>query len=94
LGGATLAGPDGKRLRGFVSHVTVVALKWMRGAPIAQLVSEHVSFGARSKSSRDSQKATDTAIRGVFELIEQTIRFKLVQWGKAYVDLLKYALEK
>ena len=28
----------------------------------------------------------------MFSLIEQTIRFKLVQWAKAYVDLLKFAL--
>jgi len=36
--------------------------------------------------------AIDGAIRDMFTLIEQTIRFKLVQWAKAYVDLLKYAL--
>ncbi|MDZ5457226.1 hypothetical protein [Azohydromonas lata] len=28
----------------------------------------------------------------MFGLVEQTIRFRLVQWGKAYVDLLRFAL--
>jgi hypothetical protein len=28
----------------------------------------------------------------MFVLVEQTIRFKLVQWAKAYVDLLRFAL--
>src|SRR6185437_8339102 len=96
LGGMKLAGEEGKRARGFVNHVTVTALKWMRGEPLTQLVREAVKFklsvAKKSTKSRPEQVIVDTAIRDMFALVEQTIRFKLVQWAKAYVDLLKFAL--
>jgi len=96
LGGMKLAGEDAKRTRGYISHVTVTALKWMRGEPLTQLVREAVKFklSAAKKSTRKKpdQDVIDGAIRDMFSLIEQTIRFKLVQWAKAYVDLLRFAL--
>lgn len=96
LGGMKLAGEEGKRSRGYVSHVTVTALKWMRGDPLTQLVREAVKFklsvAKKSTKSKPEQGIVDAAIREMFTLIEQTIRFKLVQWAKAYVDLLKFAL--
>lgn len=96
LGGMNLSGEEGKRQRGYVSYVTVTALKWMRGEPLTQLVAEAVKYKkkvAQQTNKRPlTQPAIDGAIRDMFTLIEQTIRFKLVQWAKAYVDLLKYAL--
>jgi hypothetical protein len=97
LGGMALSGEEGKKARGFVNHVTVTALSWMRGAPLTQLVQHavkyRVSTARQSAKSKSEQAVVDTAIREMFTLIEQTIRFKLVQWAKAYVDLLKFALE-
>lgn len=96
LGGMNLSGEEGKRQRGYVNHVTVTALKWMQGEPLTQLVAEAVKYKkkiAQQTNTRPlTQVAIDGAIRDMFTLIEQTIRFKLVQWAKAYVDLLKYAL--
>ena len=96
LGGMKLGGDDGKKTRGYVSHVTVTALKWMRGEPLTRLVSEAVKFkqsvAKKSTKSKPEQDVIDAAIRDMFTLIEQTIRFKLVQWAKAYVDLLRFAL--
>ncbi|RKP47488.1 DEAD/DEAH box helicase [Trinickia fusca] len=96
LGGVNLKGDEAKGNRGFVAHVTVTALKWMRGEPLTQLVAEAVKYKkkvAQQTNKRPlTQAAIDGAIRDMFTLIEQTIRFKLVQWAKAYVDLLKYAL--
>lgn len=96
LGGMKLAGEDARRTRGYISHVTVTALKWMRGEPLTQLVREAVKFklSAAKMSTREKQDqdVIDAAIRDMFSLIEQTIRFKLVQWAKAYVDLLRFAL--
>lgn len=96
LGGMNLSGEEGRRQRGFVNHVTVTSLKWMQGKPLTQLVAEAVKFKkklAQQTNNRPlTQAAIDGAIRDMFTLIEQTIRFKLVQWAKAYVDLLKYAL--
>jgi DEAD/DEAH box helicase/Helicase conserved C-terminal domain len=97
LGGMVLSGDEGKKARGFVNHVTVTALSWMRGEPLTQLVREavkyRVSVAKQGPKSKSEQAVVDTAIREMFTLIEQTIRFRLVQWAKAYVDLLKFALE-
>jgi len=96
LGGMNLSGEEGKRQRGYVNHVTVTALKWMKGEPLTQLVAEAVKYKkkvAQQTNNRPlTQAAIDGAIRDMFTLIEQTIRFKLVQWAKAYVDLVKYVL--
>ncbi len=96
LGRAKLAGDENKGMRGYVSHVTVTALKWMRGEPLTQLVNEAVRFkltaAKQSKKKAPEQVVVDAAIRDMFVTIEQTIRFKLVQWAKAYVDLLKFVL--
>ena len=97
LGGMVLSGDEGKKARSFVNHVTVTALSWMRGEPLTQLVREavkyRVSVAKQGPKSKSEQAVVDAAIREMFTLIEQTIRFRLVQWAKAYVDLLKFALE-
>jgi hypothetical protein len=96
LGGMKLAGAEGKRSQGYVNYVTVTALKWMRGEPLTQLVNEAVAFKLKSaklsKRAKPDQEVIDGAIRDLFTLVEQTIRFRLVQWAKAYVDLLRFAL--
>ncbi|HGM6067628.1 TPA: DEAD/DEAH box helicase [Stenotrophomonas maltophilia] len=97
LGGMTLSGEEGKKARGFVNHVTVTALSWMRGDPLTKLVRDAVKYRVSAAKQgprlKPEQAVVDAAIREMFTLIEQTIRFKLVQWAKAYVDLLKFALE-
>lgn len=96
IGGMQLSGDGARRARGYVNHVTVTALKWMRGEPLTQLVHEAVKFklsvAKKATKSKPEQDVVDAAIRDMFTLIEQTIRFKLVQWAKAYVDLLRFAL--
>lgn len=96
LGGMTLSGDQGHRTRGFVNHVTVTALSWMRGEPLTQLVRESVKYHLKNSSEASKrnrkQAIIDAAIRNMFGLVEQTIRFRLVQWAKAYVDLLRFVL--
>lgn len=95
LGGFVLSGPQASGTRGFVNHVTVTALKWMRGEPLSRLVGEAVKWTKKNSSGntrRTEEQIVDSAIRAMFQLVEQTIRFTLVQWAKAYVDLLKIAL--
>ena len=96
LGGLDLTGDENRKTRSYVSHVTVTALKWMRGEPLTQLVKEAVKFqlgkANRSTTQNPDQAVIDAAIRNMFGLVEQTIRFKLVQWAKAYVDLLRFVL--
>lgn len=97
LGRMELSGPNAAGARGYTNHVTATALKWMRGEPLSRLVGEAVKY-ARSRSGenqkRPEDQVVDGAIRSMFELVEKVIRFTLVQWSKAYVDLLKLALEE
>ncbi|MDZ5457225.1 DEAD/DEAH box helicase [Azohydromonas lata] len=44
FGGAQLAGEEGRKMRGFVNHVTVVSLQWMRGEPLSKLIGEAVKY--------------------------------------------------
>lgn len=46
----------------------------------------------QSTKKPPEQAVVDGAIRDMFVTIEQNIRFTLVQWAKAYVDLLKFVL--
>jgi hypothetical protein len=95
IGGLVLEGPEAKGTRGFINHVVVTSLKWMQGDPLRQIISEAVSYrvgNTKFKTPAAKQAAIDRAIRATFELIEQTIRFRLVQWSKAYVDLLRFVL--
>lgn len=96
LGGLNLSGEEGRKTKGYVNHVTVTALKWMRGDPLTKLVDEAVRYkltaSKQSANKKSDQVVVDGAIRDMFQTIEQTIRFKLVQWAKAYVDLVKFAL--
>lgn len=97
LGRMELSGPNAAGARGYANYVTVTALKWMRGEPLSRLIGESVKY-ARNKSGesrkRSEDQVVDGAIRSMFELVEKVIRFTLVQWAKAYVDLLKLALEE
>ncbi|WP_081420479.1 DEAD/DEAH box helicase [Pseudoxanthomonas sp. Root630] len=97
LGRMELSGPNAEGARRYANHVTATALKWMRGLPLSQLVGESVRY-ARNKSGearkKPEEQVVDSAIRSMFELIEKVIRFTLVQWAKAYVDLLRLALEE
>jgi hypothetical protein len=96
LGGAKLSGEEGKGTSGYINYVVVTSLAWMRGSPLTQLVNEAVKFklsaARKPKSKAPEQAIVDGAIRDMFMTIEQVVRFKLVQWAKAYVDLLKFVL--
>lgn len=97
LGAMQLTGDANASNRAYVNHVTAIALKWMRGEPLSQLVRETVSYRRKTVSTskrRTEQAIVDRAIRDMFTLVEQTIRFRLVQWSKAYVDLLRFALNE
>lgn len=95
LRGINLTGQEAKGTRGYYNYVATSALKWMRGEPLQKLVAEAIKYEATqrpAKTPEAQQNQIDSSIRKTFELVEKTLRFELVQLGKAYVDLLKVAL--
>ncbi|HDS1298842.1 MULTISPECIES: DEAD/DEAH box helicase [Stenotrophomonas maltophilia group] len=89
----------------FGALVAGIAIQWMKGTPYPVILKYWVKR-ARLAEERDAQKAAETGsrpkrpktvdalIREVFDLIEDVVRFRFVQLGKAYRDLLVLALQE
>lgn len=76
--------------RGFNNLLASVALSWMNGDPLPKIISKKVAYLEKNKEKVN----IDSAIRGVFEFVEDILRFRYVQLGRAYVDLLRHALKE
>lgn len=84
----------GKNHSKFSNKLASVGLNWMRGYPLPLIIKEAIKFESSKTSETGSGKKAnyDAIIRKVFEFVEDTLRFKYVQLGRAYVDLLRFAL--
>lgn len=82
-----------------------LAEKWMKGIPYPQILQMWIRSEKRAEAFRRTAainsgkkepqpKTVDQHIYQAFSLIEDTVRFEFVQLGKAYRDLLIYALTK
>lgn len=76
--------------RKYNSRLTGDALKWMSGHPLPRIIKERLDW----KQKENPNVKPDSVIRDVFEFIEDQLRFKYVQLGRCYVDLLRYALRE
>jgi len=74
----------------FNNMLASVGLAWMNGERLPVIISKRIKY---LKADRESVNI-DSAIRGVFDFIEDTLRFKYVQLGRAYIDLLRFALKE
>jgi superfamily II DNA/RNA helicase len=75
----------------YKSWISYLAYQWVWGEPIGKMLTNRVNY-KRDKGSTDSVSVT---IRGCLKVLENSIRFKLVKYFSAYVEILKYvALEK
>jgi superfamily II DNA/RNA helicase len=63
----------------------LMALKWMRGLPLPQIIDEQIRRDTRGKDQR-------TIIRETLELVENQIRFQAVRLFGCYNTLLSHAL--
>jgi len=81
----------GKNTRKYANKLTGTSLGWMRGKPLPQLIKEKIKYEGKDEGSVVN---IDSEVRNIFDFVEQILRFKYVQLGKAYIDLLKYALEE
>jgi hypothetical protein len=70
-------------------HLAILVTSWMRGHPIAQIISEQLK---RTKSERDSEVAA--TIRGVLEEIEQKARYEAPKFLACYADVLAFFLKE
>ena len=68
----------------FGEFVAAYAIPWMKGEPYPALLSRWVAY---QKKTKPEAKINDL-VRKAFDFIEDTLRFQMVQIGKAYLDLL------
>ncbi|MFN7138311.1 MAG: DEAD/DEAH box helicase, partial [Limisphaerales bacterium] len=81
----------GKNHSKFSNKLASVGLDWMRGYPLPLIIKNTVKHAENTATRKVNY---DAQIRGVFEFVEDILRFKYVQLGRAYVDLLRYALSE
>lgn len=74
----------------FSNKLTALSLAWMRGSPLPIIIKDAIRYA----ESRTNNVNYDSTIRGIFEFIEDLLRFKYVQLGRAYIDLLRFALNE
>lgn len=70
----------------YKSWVSYLAYKWVRGEPIGKILSDRVSY-LRSKSPDEN---VSKAIRKCLKVIEEAVRFKMVKYFSAYIDILRH----
>lgn len=70
----------------YFSWISSLSYSWVRGVPIREVLSQRVSY-LRSQNSTDS---TSSIIRSCLKVLEDAIRFKLVKYFSAYIDILRY----
>lgn len=71
----------------FSNYLTNMALSWMNGKPLPFLIAREIKYKQVSSKSVN----IDSIIRGVFDFVETNLRFKYVQLGRAYIELLELA---
>lgn len=74
----------------FNNRLASDSLAWMGGQPLPVIIGKRIAFLQGQKAS----VKVDTQVREVFDFIEDTLRFKYVQLGRCYIDLLRFALEE
>ena len=83
----------------FGGFLALYAIPWMKGVPYPVFVSKAVKHEEKRIAKLKTEKARNApvnvakVVRSVFETIENVVRFKYVQYGKVYIDLLSLALK-
>ncbi|EHR6002213.1 DEAD/DEAH box helicase [Vibrio parahaemolyticus] len=77
----------------FKPWLSYLAYQWVWGVPIGKILHERVSFLEDRKGSDNINPTRE--VRSCLKVLETDIRFKMVKYFSAYLDILKYiALEK
>jgi len=72
------------------SWVSFLAYKWVWGEPIGKILSDRVIY----VKMNDPESSVSSIIRGCLSVLEEAVRFRLVKYFSAYIEILKHvALE-
>lgn len=80
---------DWKLHENYVPWVSLLAYQWVRGETIGKILRERVSY---VKNNRPTE-TTSSIIRNCLRTLETDIRFNLVRYFSAYLDVLKHVCQ-
>jgi hypothetical protein len=72
-------------------YFAVLALQWMTGYSLKQLIANRLEF---RNIAADDKRQINNHIRGLFEDIEDVVRYVYVKYFKVYADVLRPVLEE
>jgi superfamily II DNA/RNA helicase len=75
---------------GAISVFSLVTVEWMRGLPLGQIISNRIAYLTR----RERSFSTASAIRDTMRDVEDIARFRAPKYLAAYIDVLRYHLNK
>jgi len=68
--------------------ISFLAYKWMRGAPLGELLENRINYVRKNSPDED----VSSVIRNYLNVLDHDIRFKLVKYFSAFSDILKHVL--
>lgn len=69
--------------RGYISYLSYL---WVRGTPIGKILSDRVEY----VQSNTPNSSVSSIIRACLSTLEEAIRFRLVKYFSAYIEILNY----
>ncbi|MES2490662.1 MAG: DEAD/DEAH box helicase [Pseudomonadota bacterium] len=83
-------GYKGQSIAKYGNFVATYALLWMKGTPYPVILKKWIDF----QRGRFPKKKTNDHVRDGFDFFETVLRFKMVQLGKAYIDVLLFVMKE
>lgn len=74
----------------YLTLISNLAYRWVRGTPLRVIFQERCEYIQR----KDRTKTVSEIIRNYLDVLEKEIRFNLVRYTAAYIDILKTVLTK
>lgn len=74
----------------YFPYLSFMAYQWVRGTSLGEIISNRVRYLRKT----DPNKKVSSIIRGVLQIIEHDIRFKLEKYFSAYNDVLKFVFDE
>ena len=72
--------------------LSFLAYQWVWGKPIGQILKERISYLEKNKPNQSINPSTE--IGNCLRSLESDVRFKMVKYYSAYVEVLRYIAEK
>jgi len=74
----------------YMKFISLLAYRWVYGKSISEILAESVRFN----QERNPKEKVSKIIRDCLDVLETQIRFKLVKYFSAYIDILRAVLRE